>query len=363
MGFFKSGRAAGKTGSTGVGVGAPAEQGTPEIRFLDDEPAATKDKNKDKGKGKGRKGADGQASRGGYGVTVAAFLGVVGYGLYLNETGRLPFGNATHRLTERREVSLEEWGGSGVPPVVVVDNPHGSIEIERGTDDRVVCEITKEWRDESNRIWGGSAAAPAGSDSGSGAGSSPLSLMLASVSASGNEVRVMTNMPPGVKGTMHVKVFVPKDAKARAKGVLGHVRASGLRGELWATTEAGHVRAENVAGRVELSTRLGSIRCSGDDVVLRASTSNGPIEFRGRLGAGRSELETDNGDVRLELTEDQRFHLSAETRNGRARSEFRLANGEGRNRSRRLAGYTEPGDGGVELVIKSGNGDIRIDRD
>lgn len=158
---------------------------------------------------------------------------------------------------------------------------------------------------------------------------------------------------PGDEGRMNVqnndtfvnfRVRVPAGVELRARAVNGNVAATGLRGDVHATT---------VNGNVEVST-------SGS---ARANTVNGSIEASlGRVGSGDLSFHTVNGGIEVALPEGAGAHVRAETVNGDFDTDFALTI-QGNVTTRRWGPKKIQGtigDGGPEIELKTVNGSIRL---
>jgi len=190
-------------------------------------------------------------------------------------------------------------------------------------------------------------------------------------------------------------------------GVRGELRAEAVSGAITATsvgqvrslrTLSGAVQLENadssditvstLGGAVtirQLRTRSADLRTIGGDLSvsdsdaerLSAQSLTGRIELAGRLArTGRYSLQSQSGDVRLSLSDDD-FELEAATVNGTVRSEFPITAGDrretaagpgrvgrggrgGRGGALLLRGLS--GDGGPLVTLRSFSGDISIAR-
>lgn len=215
-------------------------------------------------------------------------------------------------------------------------------------------------------------------------------------------VEVRTEYPRvrGASGEVTYTLTVPSGADLLVKTISGNVRVSNVRGELRAQTVSGNLittavsrvhMAKTVSGNIEISgaeedisagslsgdvalsgVKARSIRLetiSGDvrltDVeVERADvgTMGGDIDYTGRLAkAGRYELHTHAGDIRVTPISPSGLDVEASTFNGDVRSEFELtlrsrADAAGRRQTIR-GSY---GDGGAVVALRSFNGDITI---
>jgi DUF4097 and DUF4098 domain-containing protein YvlB len=138
------------------------------------------------------------------------------------------------------------------------------------------------------------------------------------------------------------RVSVPRGARVRVSNVNGRVRVNGVGGEVKASTVNGSVDVTGAGGGVEASAVNGSVEVA----MARVDP------------AGRSQLSTTNGSVRLTLPREASADVLAHTVNGSVGCDFELA---GASKSRRkLEGRI--GDGGARFELGTVNGSAHIDR-
>ena len=162
----------------------------------------------------------------------------------------------------------------------------------------------------------------------------------------GDRLSVRTRYPRprwmGGAGKVDYRVSVPRGARVRVSNVNGRVRVNG------------------VGGAVKASTVNGSVDVTGAGGGVEASAVNGSVEVAmARVDpAGRSQLSTTNGSVRLTLPREASADVEAHTVNGSVGCDFELA---GASKSRRkIEGRI--GDGGARFELGTVNGSARIDR-
>jgi hypothetical protein len=126
-------------------------------------------------------------------------------------------------------------------------------------------------------------------------------------------------------------------------------------------TVNGGVTAESIGSDAEAHTVNGGIRVSASGFV-RATTVNGSItaSFGKALWTNSLEFKTVNGSINLGLPSDTSSKVEADTLNGDIVSEFPLTV-EGRFSRRHLSG-TIGGGGDRELLLKTVNGSIHLNR-
>jgi DUF4097 and DUF4098 domain-containing protein YvlB/Sec-independent protein translocase protein TatA len=200
-------------------------------------------------------------------------------------------------------------------------------------------------------------------------------------------VEIRTGYPRtrGISGEVDYTLAVPSGADLVIKTISGDLRVSNVRGELRAGTVSGNVEISGAEGDISARAMSGDIAVrgakarsarletvSGDlrltDVELERAdlgTMSGDIDYAGRLArAGRYELRTHNGDIRVTPVNPSGFDLEASTFNGDVVSEFELKLGpRPDNRGRRGVNRTVRGtfgDAGAVIALRSFNGDITI---
>jgi hypothetical protein len=138
------------------------------------------------------------------------------------------------------------------------------------------------------------------------------------------------------------EVQVPRGVHLAARTVNGAVEATGLAGNVIATT---------VNGSVQVST----------NGIARASTVNGRIDATlGRADWNDDlEFETTNGSVVVTINGDLNAHVSASTVNGSIETDYPLEV-RGRFSNRRINGTV--GSGGRSLSMSTVNGSIELRR-
>lgn len=145
----------------------------------------------------------------------------------------------------------------------------------------------------------------------------------------------------------------------------GRIHTMETAGDLLAESRDGRIQIDEITGRVEARTEDGSVRLTGTPSVLRARSGDGAVVLRIRSGATMTDdwvVTTDDGSVSVELPDDFSCDLEADPgSDGRARSELVLANKSGGTRERRVL-RGRLGDGGHNLVLRTGDGSISLKR-
>ena len=235
------------------------------------------------------------------------------------------------------------------------DRPEVLIQIEkRGQDKDVVSKIDVIAEEKGSRIAIETRYSGKTSFVGFGVWQSPSARLIATVPRNAN-LQVRT-----ADGTVTVaKVTGRIDLRSDD----GSIRATETSGELIAETEDGSIQLEDVAGRIEARTGDGTVRVSGTPTVVRARSGDGSMVLRIRSGAIMAEdwmVATNDGTVTIELPDGFNAEIEAEPSSGsRVRNDLTLASVSGGTREiRTLKGRL--GDGGKKIVLRSGDGTIRL---
>lgn len=149
-----------------------------------------------------------------------------------------------------------------------------------------------------------------------------------------------------VSGSVEITNTSTDDAELNAASTTGTVRTVGLR--------ARRLRLNTVTGDLI----LGDITCEN----LDARSVTGKVEYAGTLArSGHYEISSHSGPIRLALTGDVGFDLSAESFSGSVRSDWPL-NAGGRGQLLRLQHIMQGtfGDGSAAINISTFSGDVVI---
>jgi DUF4097 and DUF4098 domain-containing protein YvlB len=160
-----------------------------------------------------------------------------------------------------------------------------------------------------------------------------------------------------------------------AKTISGNVLISGVSvdGELTVGSVSGNVTARGVKVHgLDLGSVSGNVSVTDATCDrLGVKSVNGTIEYAGTITkAGRYDLNTHSGSVRLSLTNPPGFELNATTFSGAIRSDFPMTIGgaaDARDRGRRTLMNNRSmratfGDGSATLTIRTFSGDIVISK-
>jgi hypothetical protein len=145
----------------------------------------------------------------------------------------------------------------------------------------------------------------------------------------------------------------------------GDVTARGITGDVAISTLSGEVRLTDVRGNIDVGGVSGDITLRGVAAkIVRAKTTSGEITYDGTIDpAGRYELSSHSGDVRLRVPRDASAQLTVSTWNGSIDSDFPITlkpgeHGISVSRSKRYV--FEIGGGGARISAETFSGDITI---
>ncbi len=145
----------------------------------------------------------------------------------------------------------------------------------------------------------------------------------------------------------------------------GSVTGRELTGDVVAHTEDGAIKLEGIDGKCDVASDDGSIAVQGRFEGLRVSTADGSVVVRASAGSTIERgwnLSTGDGSLVLYVADGLAADVDAQTRDGSVRLDSGLAfarDGGERSRST-LRGRL--GAGGPRLVMRTGDGTIRLRR-
>jgi DUF4097 and DUF4098 domain-containing protein YvlB len=235
------------------------------------------------------------------------------------------------------------------------DRPEVLVQIEkRGQDKDVVSKIDVLAEQKNGRISIETRYSGRTSFVGFGVWQSPSAKLIATVPRTANlQVRTADGNITIAKVTGRIDL----------RSEDGAIRVTETSGELIAETADGSIQLEDVAGRIEARTDDGTVRLSGTPSVVRARSGDGSIVLRIRSGAVMVDdwmVATNDGSVTLELPDGFNAEIEAEPASGsRVRNDLTLASVSGGTREARTFKGTL-GTGGKKLVLRSGDGTIRL---
>jgi DUF4097 and DUF4098 domain-containing protein YvlB len=155
------------------------------------------------------------------------------------------------------------------------------------------------------------------------------------------------------------------DAATRAEfeSVSGEVSVARVRGNVRGSAVSGALMIENVNGEVDVETVSGEITLANvQSRWVQAATVSGEVEFEGTIDpAGRYELGSHSGTVRLMLIGDVNATVNVETFSGSIDSDFPMTLEPGETGRRRQFQF-RIGNGGARISAHSFSGSIDIER-
>jgi len=274
-------------------------------------------------------------------VGLLAFAAVLGGGLMMRQAGIGPVGQT--RVEEELTKAFVVEGA----PRLIAETFNGSIEVTRGESDKVECVVV---RSANGRDQKEAEAA--------------LSRVNVSMSKVGDTVRVVARRPEGLNWGHFgatVRVRVPEGSKLKLTTTNGKIRAEGIDGPVDARASNGTVNVKGAQGALSLVSSNGAIQCDANDAMLKAETTNGPVEFRGSLAEGTHSIRSSNGRVRLKLPAQLAFQIDAKTSNGKISTEFDVKKESG-SRSKHLVGAVGD-DPKVKIAVSTSNASISLVED
>jgi DUF4097 and DUF4098 domain-containing protein YvlB len=145
----------------------------------------------------------------------------------------------------------------------------------------------------------------------------------------------------------------------------GSIHTIETAGNLLVESGDGSIQMEEVAGQVEARTDDGSVRVSGVPEALRIRSGDGSVVVRIRNGAVMSAdwmIATSDGSISVELPDDFNAQIEADPgADSRVRNELTLVDSSGGTRDQRTLRGTL-GEGGHRVVIRTGDGTVRLIR-
>ena len=206
-------------------------------------------------------------------------------------------------------------------------------------------------------------------------------------SQSGDNVTLEVRVPHAnfnffgsLRRSLKVEIHIPRQADLDARTGDGNIRSQAVSGRIRLYSGDGNISTEGLSGDARLHTGDGRIEGSGFDGALDADTGDGHITVRGRFDA--LNLKTGDGHIDAEAQSGSKMASSWSARSGDGNITLRLPSsfsaeldahtGDGRisldfpvTISGELSSSTvrgKMGAGGSPLLIRTGDGSIRIDR-
>jgi DUF4097 and DUF4098 domain-containing protein YvlB len=145
----------------------------------------------------------------------------------------------------------------------------------------------------------------------------------------------------------------------------GELSASNISGDAEVVTVSGDVKLSDVRGNVDVGTVSGDIEMRGVTAKLvRVKTTSGDVTYDGIVDpAGRYEMTTHSGDVRMHIPREASAQLTVSTWNGAINSDFPITlkpgeHGIGKSSSKKFT--FEIGAGAARITAETFSGDITI---
>ena len=182
----------------------------------------------------------------------------------------------------------------------------------------------------------------------------------------GNHVQIEIKVPHHSLSfgnhSVKVELTVPSEADLDLHTGDGNLTADGIKGRLRFSTGDGNIDAHSLAGPLFAHTGDGNLRLEGRFEDLEAGTGDGNVQVEAasgsRMGTGWS-LHTGDGNVTLRCADDLSADLDAHTGDGKIRLDFPITT-SGTFKENTVEGKI--GGGGPTLKVRSGDGDIRIEK-
>jgi DUF4097 and DUF4098 domain-containing protein YvlB len=185
----------------------------------------------------------------------------------------------------------------------------------------------------------------------------------------------------GVRHTsLRVEVHMPKDAdlsvdtgdgSVEADSITGnldvhtgdgHITVQGAKGNIRLRSGDGHIEGRGLDGRADITTGDGHVNIEGRFDALNIKTGDGSVTARAGKGSTVSSpwnIHTGDGSVDLELPGEMQANLDASTHDGRISLGIPVMV-EGTFSSTKIFGKMNGG--GQAIVVRTGDGSIRLDK-
>ena len=184
----------------------------------------------------------------------------------------------------------------------------------------------------------------------------------------GKSARLVASVPTGANlivrtgdGSIRVEHV---NGKVELRSADGGVIGRDLAGDVFAHTEDGAIRLEGVDGRCDVATDDGSIAVQGRLDGLRVSTEDGSVVVKALVGstiAREWSLSTGDGSMVLYVPDSFGADVDAEARDGSVRFDSSLTFARNDDRGKSIL-RGRLGAGGPRLMMRSGDGSIRLRR-
>jgi DUF4097 and DUF4098 domain-containing protein YvlB len=162
--------------------------------------------------------------------------------------------------------------------------------------------------------------------------------------------------------SVKVELTVPTESDLDLHTGDGNLTADGIKGHMRFSTGDGNIQAHSLDGPLFAHTGDGNLKVEGRFEDLEAGTGDGNVEVEAatgsRMGTGWS-LHTGDGNVTLRCAGDLNADLDAHTGDGKIHLDFPITVA-GQLRENTIEGKLNGG--GPTLKLRSGDGDIRIEK-
>lgn len=143
----------------------------------------------------------------------------------------------------------------------------------------------------------------------------------------------------------------------------GSVVARELSGDVRIHTSDGSVRAEDVDGRVDIDTADGSVTLDGKLAGVKVRTADGSVTLRAKASSVMEDdwsIRTSDGGIVVELPTSFNAELDAHTGDGSVRINGVRAGDRDDDDDERRTVKSRLGAGGRTLMLRTGDGSIRL---
>jgi hypothetical protein len=256
-------------------------------------------------------------------------------------------------------------------PTIQLATFDGSVEIRGWDRDEVSVEIEKRGRDKDAVGTIEVVAAQKGGQVSVDVRKrgDPPSRHVGFLNGPGRSARLVASVPTGSDlivrtGDGSIRVEHVR-GRIELKSADGSVKGTDVGGELYAHTADGAIELERVDGRCDVASDDGSIVVQGRIDTLRVRTDDGSVVVKALAGSQIArdwDLSTRDGSMVLYVPDQLGADVDAETRDGSVRYDDALAFERAGNRRDRHVLRGRLGDGGSRLVMRTGDGSIRLRR-
>jgi DUF4097 and DUF4098 domain-containing protein YvlB len=204
----------------------------------------------------------------------------------------------------------------------------------------------------------------------------------------GNRVEIEVRVPrvrwswgfSSMHRDVRIELIVPREANLDVHTGDGNVTARDVSGDIRIDTGDGNVTGTDLHGNVRIHTGDGHVEGTGYDGMLDADTGDGHMRIRGRFDGlkmhtadgsvtadatagskmtGEWSLRTGDGSITLRLPDSFSAELDAHTGDGTISSQIPITMSGAINRSTLRGNLNH---GGATLLVRTGDGSIRIER-